>query len=164
MSSTYDGLNRLTFKAITDGIKTNTTSIKYNKIGLVKEKNVGGYLESFEYTDQGYLKEHSYPDYSNDYLYDTSGNIKRILTMKGLEHIQTVTHTYDALDRMLTVSDQDDLQGRYTYDANGNRESLKYLNESYGSNYSYNLMNQVTSINNFNSEHPVQWKTHWAMF
>jgi len=51
MASTYDGFNRLTFKAITDGIKTNTSSINYTKIGLVKEKNVNGYLESFEYTD-----------------------------------------------------------------------------------------------------------------
>ena len=129
---TNDGLGRVTFKEITDGLKSHNTSINYNKIGLVEEKNVGGYLESFEYNEQGFLKKHIYPEYSNRYTYDSLGNTKGVLTMKDIYHVQTANYTYDALDRMISASDQEGLQASYVYDVNGNRESLKYLNESFG--------------------------------
>ncbi|MBI9013883.1 MAG: hypothetical protein JEZ08_16735 [Clostridiales bacterium] len=150
-SQSYDGLGRLTQRTGSNGAENHTTGYVYNQIGLLKEVNDNGYVESFEYDDRGLVLKHNYPDYHVSYMYDVSGNVKRSLSFEGINHIQTSYNTFDVMDRLSTVSDLNDLQATYTYDANGNRKDLKYTTGQFGVNYNYNLLNKVTGIDNFNS-------------
>lgn len=153
-TQTYDGLNRLTLRVAENDANIHTTSYQYYQVGLVKEVNDNGYIESFEYDDRGFIKQHNYPNYHNSYTYDVSGNVKKVLSFKGIYPIQVANYTYDELDRMITVSDMNEVQATYTYDSNGNRTDLDYLNGSFGADYTYNLANRVVSINNFNDDTP----------
>lgn len=149
-TQSYDGLNRNTQTSANNGDESHMTSYQYYQVGLLKEINSNGYIETFEYNDRGLLRKHNYPDYFTQYTYNMSGNVTSLLSMKGIHPIQSADYTYDELDRLTQVSDLQALQATYTYDDNGNRESLKYKGGSFGANYTYNLANKVTLIDNFN--------------
>ena len=151
LTNLYDGLNRLTLKTALNGSDTHLIGYTYNKIGLVKEINDNGYVENFEYNDRGLLTKHTYPEYFNSYVYNVIGSVERVVSMQDINPISTSSYKYDELDRLIKVSDMNEEQATYTYDANGNRKDLIYNTSNFGVNYSYNIANIVTNIDNFNS-------------
>ena len=64
--------------------------------------------------------------------------------------VQNVSYTYDALNRMATVSESGQPQAAYTYDTNGNRASLTYAN-GVTETYRYNKANWLTDVENKNA-------------
>lgn len=124
-TQSYDGLNRNTQTSANNGDDSHITSYQYYQVGLLKEINSDGYIETFEYNDRGLLRKHNYPDYFTQYTYNMSGNVTSMTSMKGTFSVQSADYTYDELDRLTEVSDMNAVQATYTYDANGNRDSLK---------------------------------------
>ena len=61
--------------------------------------------------------------------------------------VQNVSYTYDALNRLATVSESGRQQAAYAYDANGNRASLTYANGA-TETYRYNKANWIVSLEN----------------
>ncbi|MFQ9061927.1 MAG: RHS repeat-associated core domain-containing protein [Oscillospiraceae bacterium] len=64
--------------------------------------------------------------------------------------VQNVSYTYDALNRLATVSESGQPQAAYTYDTNGNRASLTYAN-GVTETYRYNKANWLTDVENKNA-------------
>ncbi len=64
--------------------------------------------------------------------------------------VQNVSYTYDALNRLATVSESGQPQAAYTYDTNGNRASLTYAN-GVTETYRYNKANWLTNVENKNA-------------
>ena len=85
--------------------------------------------------------------YAKDYTYDLAGNRTAMEVYQPGTAIQSVTYTYDTLNRLSTVTENGILRATYTYDANGNRASLTYGN-GVVENYQYNLANWITSLVN----------------
>lgn len=81
------------------------------------------------------------------YAYDLAGNRTRFTLVLGETAVQDVSYTYDVLNRLLTVSENGELQATYTYDTNGNRAGLTYAN-GVVTTYTYNAANWVTSLQN----------------
>ena len=87
------------------------------------------------------------PPTTSAYTYDLAGNRIGFALNLGNEVVQSVTYTYDDLNRLSTVWEGGTLQATYTYDTNGNRASLTYGNGVVES-YQYNLANWITSLVN----------------
>ena len=82
------------------------------------------------------------------YTYDEAGNITQIETPT-----QTISKTYDALNRLKTVTDS---QGTvtYDYDAVGRQTQISYPS-SITTNYSYDSRNRITNITHKKSDGTV---------
>ena len=64
--------------------------------------------------------------------------------------VQNASYTYDALNRLATVSEGGQQQAAYAYDTNGNRASLTYAN-GVTETYRYNKANWLTNVENKNA-------------
>ena len=64
--------------------------------------------------------------------------------------VQNVSYTYDALNRLATVSESGQQQAAYAYNTNGNRASLTYAN-GVTETYRYNKANWLTNVENKNA-------------
>lgn len=91
--------------------------------------------------------EPEYLTYTKQYAYDLAGNRTSFAVVCGGETIQSISYTYDALNRLSTVAVDGNVQASYTYDVNGNRASLCYAN-GVETRYSYNGANWVTEVEN----------------
>ncbi len=85
--------------------------------------------------------------YTKTYTYDLAGNRTSFVLTKNGEVVQSVTYSYDNLNRLATVSEDGVQQASYAYDVNGNRSSLTYANGVVES-YDYNKANWVVSLGN----------------
>ena len=78
--------------------------------------------------------------------YDPNGNPLTVTeTYTGTPISRTTVHTYDAFDRMESVTDRFGLTLSYTYDANGNRRTLQ---DPAGAitRYTYDALNRLTAV------------------
>ena len=89
--------------------------------------------------------------YTKAYAYDLAGNRTSFVLTKNGQVVQSVTYTYDRLNRLSTVSENGILQATYTYDVNGNRASLTYAN-GVEESYAYNKANWITRLENKKGE------------
>jgi YD repeat-containing protein len=76
-----------------------------------------------------------------------SNNRTGFLLKQGGDTLQSMTYTYDAVNRLDEVKESGTTVAGYAYDANGNRSSLVYTNSN-TEDYAYNLANAVTSLQN----------------
>jgi RHS repeat-associated protein len=159
-SSCGGGTDKLT--ALTDA-KRQTTMFEYDPLGrLIKETDPLGQATSYAYDSRGNriaktdalgqtiayrydalnrLKEKSYPDGSSDlFEYDARGNLTR-----AENSLISYAFTYDALNRLIEVTDRDNRTIQYTYDANSNRLSLT---DPLGRTiqYSYNQLGRLSGL------------------
>jgi len=76
------------------------------------------------------------------YTYDANNNLIAKVDRKG-----TTTYTYDALNRLLTVTEPDGRLTSYTFDASGNRstETVIYGGETTVTSYSNNPQNRLVA-------------------
>ena len=72
--------------------------------------------------------------------YDLNGNITKVISPKG----DTVSYTYDPLNRLEKIIYNDAEKWRYGYDANGNVTSVTDAITGTTTRYSYDKNNQVT--------------------
>ena len=87
--------------------------------------------------------------YAKQYTYDLAGN-RTSLQVSTDSTVQNVSYTYDALNRLATVSEGGQQQAAYAYDTNGNRASLTYAN-GVSETYRYNKANWLTDVENKNA-------------
>ena len=151
VSYEYDKYLRLT--SLTSGNKR--VDYTYDKEGRLIRKDMSDEVSSiYEYNERGLLSKLSHlknnvklEEYAYDY--DLLGNKTKIVrhrdvNPKGIKENDnkekiihklwndsaTFYYSYDALNRLIEVKRGDRLVSKYTYDAYGNRESLKSVNDS----------------------------------
>ncbi len=122
----------------------NPISYTYNTLGqrLSAVDDSGTY--HYTYDTRQRLTQETKPDGTTlDYSYDDAGNKTRLIsTVNGL--VTETSYTYDALNRLETVTDANGIT-TYSYDDSGNRQGIDYSNGS-STEYSYDNLNRLTQI------------------
>jgi len=77
---------------------------------------------------------------SINYAFDKAGNITQMQSSSITEN-----YTYDALNRLSTVSESNSGTAKYAYDNVGNLQSVTYAN-GVVHNYSYDARNRLTNL------------------
>ncbi|MCL2837133.1 MAG: polymorphic toxin type 44 domain-containing protein [Defluviitaleaceae bacterium] len=140
----YDSLNNLT--SVRNG-STTLQSYTYTRTGLRRTESGGGFTATFTYNELGRLVTESESNgIEKRYKYDISGNRLSFELWRSGTRVSATSYGYDILNRLIEVRD-DDWTTTYTYDANGNRASLRYGNGVI-TTYAYNGANLVTSVTN----------------
>ncbi|HEY3452275.1 MAG TPA: hypothetical protein VGK67_38375, partial [Myxococcales bacterium] len=86
--------------------------------------------------------------------YDVQGNRTRLATtIGGVEY--ATTYTFDALNRLDTVTDAAGRSYVHTYDANGNRESLSHPN-GVATSYEFDALNRLKSLDTKRGAYTIQ--------
>ena len=126
----------------------------YNSFGRLKEKNFpNGTDTTYEYNDRGLLSKLTHSDREGIldeyiYSYDKAANKTGIIkNRRGLEEESgAYSYGYDAIGRLSTVSKDNELLRKYSYDAFSNRILLEELSgENAGvTRYCYDALNQLT--------------------
>lgn len=111
-----------------------------NKGRLVSVEKDGKAIE-YEYDALGRVTEISYDGKSVSYSYDDNGNVLGI-TYPGNK---TVNYTYDALNRMTTVTDWNNATTTYNYRDDGQLDYYQYQNKV-RTTYGYDAAGRCTSI------------------
>ncbi|WP_199925647.1 RHS repeat-associated core domain-containing protein [Paenibacillus bouchesdurhonensis] len=121
-------LKRVTYPKLTDGSFL-TSDYAYDGIGrLLKVTNKKGTTILSEY----------------QYQYDANGNITAVTDGAG-----TTSYQYDKLDRLIQVKRPSGQTIVYTYDARGNRKTLKgdsLIEDSNEQTYTFNIWDQLKSV------------------
>ena len=146
----YDGLSRELQRTASSNGNTTTESKTYTMTGELRSVTNENGTITYSYNDQGRLAREDAPGgISQQYQYDTAGNITSCKTLiNGVEQKST-TYQYDKADRLASVFDGNTLVATYRYDLNGNRNELCYSN-GLTTDYAYNRANKVTELINKN--------------
>ena len=137
-SYTYDALNRLTKTTYPDN--SQVTNV-YDALGRMTSMTDSTGVTTYTYDALDRLLTKKSPGTNNtiNYVYDGEGNRLTTLDQNG----RTVTNTYDALNRLASVQDQNGITS-YEYDANSNLLSMTSPN-GVVENYTYDSLNRVLS-------------------
>ncbi|KAB3527350.1 RHS repeat protein, partial [Alkaliphilus serpentinus] len=81
------------------------------------------------------------------YIYDAANNRKSLIIKVDGDIYTHTTYSYDKMNRLTQVSENGELVATYTYDTNGNRESINYSNGN-TTEYTYNLANNLKRLTN----------------
>lgn len=121
---TYDERNRITSVISALG---NQESYTYNAQGLLAgEENARGQKAAYTYDKAGRLTEKKDEAGTITYTYDNNGNVLRVTEEDGKGNKETISRTYDALNRVTSMTDCRGNTVKYGYDELGNRISLTY--------------------------------------
>ena len=85
--------------------------------------------------------------YVKSYAYDLAGNRTSFTVTRGGTTVQSLSYTYNNLNRLVAVNEGNTALASYDYDVNGNRASLSYKN-GVTTTYTYNAANWVTGVIN----------------
>lgn len=153
--------------------KNKATTLKYNQDDdTLEEVQFGNAIDKYEYDEDGYIFKYTNPKgtvftykYFNDKKIEsvTSGSNSVSYTYDNLDRIETVTKnnqetlsfTYDDLDRITSVKDYYNKTVKYSYDKNSNVTSITYPDNKKVT-YAYytdNLLKTVTDWNNNTTEY-----------
>ena len=160
----YDTLNRLISVSAQNSNGTNATeymTYQYYKTGALKQQKNESVTTVFNYDDAGRVIQQTEttntataPLLPNAVIIKSFGyNVRdnRIslgVTRNGITDFVN-TYEYDSMNRLIKVYDNNILQAAYSYDLNGNRQTLTCGNGIITS-YSYNMANLVTNLTNSN--------------
>ncbi len=81
-----------------------------------------------------------------DYSYDSVGNRTQLTITPSGGTEKVINYSFDALNRLKTVSDAQNQVTTYSYDNVGNRESISYTNGNV-TNYTYDNLNRLIQQN-----------------
>jgi len=155
--------------------KGNKTVKVYDKAGRLSSVTADGKTTTYEYYDNGSRKSVIYADGSReDYTYDVDGLLSTLTNIKAdgsvmdtykytydsahnqLTKEETIngiykgitSYTYDVLNRLETVSEPNQRETVYTFDASGNRktETITEGQNTTVNVYSYDGQNRLTGI------------------
>jgi RHS repeat-associated protein len=135
---TYDALNRLTSTSYPDG--TSIANI-YDALSRITSMTDVTGSTSYTYDPLDRLLSKTSPGNNNaiSYTYDGEGNRLTSLDQTG----RTITNTYDALNRLASVQDQNGIT-TYQYDANSNKIAVTSPN-GVVEHYTYDPLNRMLS-------------------
>ena len=157
-SYSYDNSDRIAL--ITYGKDNSTESFSYDNNGnrLTATSTTGTW--SYTYDSQNRLSTETKPNGEVlSYSYDGNGN-KTQLTVTYVSNnssnntIRIESFTYDALNRLTTVTDNDKQVTTYSYDAVGNRSSITHSNANI-TNYSYDELNRLTQLQDKQADNTI---------
>ena len=132
----YDAANRLLSK--TPDPSFNAPAVTYTYLATGQRQtmtDLSGTTTYSQYDNRGRLTQLSKPAGSLSYAYDLAGNLTR------LSGSTNVNYTYDALNRLSTVSEVNTGTSSYNYDNVGNLQSVTYPN-GVAHNYAYDTRNR----------------------
>lgn len=148
ISFTYDDLNRLKTKTISDSLNpsfNNALTNKYDLVGrlLRTVDNAGTITNTYDLA--GRLTQVQYPGSKTvSYQYDAASNRIR-LTYPDSTYI---TYEYDAMKRLTKIRNQaGTILAQYTYDDLDRRTALAYANGA-SVDYAYDSASRVLDVNN----------------
>ncbi|KWX81034.1 hypothetical protein AMQ84_01365 [Paenibacillus riograndensis] len=128
-------VNTIAYPTLTDGSKIVTT-YTYNE--------ALGWIESITNTKRSSVLS----GYS--YSYDNNGNRITVSESRNDGAAQTTSYTYDALNRLVSITRPDGGKTTYTYDVRGNRQTLSDTSnvslDPVDTSYTYDLQNTLTSV------------------
>ncbi|WBW98142.1 S8 family serine peptidase [Oceanirhabdus sp. W0125-5] len=151
---TYDGLNRIKTRTVTTPSGEGNTSVNYTYTltGQIKTMNSEGITTEYLYDDLGRLTtEKDSTGVKKQYTYDAANNRKSFILSINDNIKSKIKYDYDKQNRLAKVyKSNNGIQeetASYTYDDNGNRETLQYPN-GITVVYNYNLLNLLTELTN----------------
>lgn len=139
----YDTLNRVR-KVWHPGIANDTTIITYDSLFPVRVRGPGGEIYKFATNALGWTTQRYDSKDTSLYIgyrYDTAGHLTSYTNRRG----QTVTMTYDALDRMLSRTVNATLTDYFDYDTNDRWTSAWRNNVSRDTTF-YNINGEIDSL------------------
>jgi RHS repeat-associated protein len=146
---TYDAANRLLTVTASD---TGVTMYSYDAVGnKITEKNPNNQTTTYTYDANNRLASSTTPlGNKTTYTYDASGNLTKQVEPRGNvtganPDDYATTSTYDAAGRLLTETDPLGNTTTYTYDAVGNKTSVKDAN-NHSTSYGYDGLNRLSSV------------------
>ena len=149
----------------TDVSESSVIKYSYNNLGRLTEKTFpNGTETTYEYNDKGLLTRLAHIDKEGlldeyIYSYDAASNKTGIVkNRRGLEaESGTYSYGYDPIGRLRTVTKDNKLLRKYSYDAFSNRTLLEEMTgENAGvTRYTYDSLNQLTEKTTFNSADSV---------
>lgn len=133
-----------------DLLLSNGTSIQYgyDKNGNMKSKSITdkdgkSQIFGYEYDELDNLTNTTGP--LNDvttYEYDTNGNLTKTILPRG----NAISWTYDGVDRMKSISYNNEEYFTFKYDPNGNEESVMYVKEARQKSRAFDSSNRITNL------------------
>ncbi|WP_113672604.1 RHS repeat-associated core domain-containing protein [Vallitalea guaymasensis] len=99
----------------------------------------------YTYDEFNRLLKETEGNITKDYTYDENSNIVNEIIKDGSTLIKSTKYVYDKLNRLAQVIENGNIEATYTYDLNGNRQSLSYANGN-KIEYKYNLANRIKEI------------------
>jgi len=127
---------RIAYNYFDDGQRESATV--YNPLGGVLHR------ETFAYDERGRLQGKTSPQGTLNYTYDAGSNLRAVASTNanGVD----LEYGYDSLNRLETVYDHGaqmpPLEHHYSYDANGNLDTLTYAN-GVAHNWQYDSLNRL---------------------
>jgi RHS repeat-associated protein len=114
----YDNIQRLTNATLTNGNARTTLSYSYDSLGNRLWQKQNGTVTNYSYNqDNNELKSSSSTSTSSVYSYDPNGNLlTKNVTNSGTVHW---TYTWDPAGHLVRTSNDNGVQGAYSYDADG---------------------------------------------
>lgn len=144
----YDGLNQLTQKS-SSKTGDDTYTYAYNKKGNRTSMSGGGVNTTYNYNNLGQLaKETLTNGIVKEYTYDMNGNRKSFQLKRDNSIQYTLTYDYDKRNQLTKVYEDGTVKAEYTYNPDGTLKKSSYGSQT--TEYTYNLANLLTEVNNSN--------------
>ena len=148
LSYSYDGLNQLLSKS-SSKTTADTYTYSYNMKGNRTGMTGGGVDTTSVYDNLGRLTKESLTDGTvKEYTYDINGNRKSFKLTKDNAEQYTLTYDYDKMNRLTKVYEDGNEKAEYEYNDDGTLKKASYGSQT--TDYSYNLANLLTEVNNAN--------------
>ena len=147
----YDNLDRMVSANYADG---SVHSYVYDAEGNRTQSQIvdadGTRTWRYAYDNRNRLSQETKPNGATlQYSYDGQSNKTQLITTQANGASDTISYTYDALNRLATVTNTDGTS-TYGYDEVGNRTSLSYPNGS-SQTWRYDTRNRLTSTKIYNA-------------
>ncbi len=139
----YDTMNRPRFRIPDSSFGETPVELTYTASGQRSMMSDGSGTTLYFYDARDRLEAVQRPEGTLSYAYDEAGDLRLIVssTPEGA----AMGYTYDALNRLDTVTDANNELTDYGYDANGNLRTVA-LPSGATATYSHNSVNQLVSL------------------
>lgn len=134
----YDEMGRLISESTASG---GTITYGYNALNIKEQlTNARGQIRKYFYDAMGRITGFVGEEDTVSYTYDDNGNVLTVSDKNGL-----IKREYDALNRIIKLTDTYGKSIQYTYDAVGNLASIIYPDNT-AVNYTYDANNNLVSV------------------
>jgi YD repeat-containing protein len=142
-SYTYDTVNRLTRKTPDGSLGQPPVVFSYTPSGQRASMQDASGSTTYSYDNRDRLLSKVTPQGTLSYSYDAAGNLTRIQSNHAGG--AAMDYSYDARNRLASVTDAEGRVTTYSYDAVGNLAGFLYPN-GVQTTYTYNTVNRLTNV------------------